>query len=130
MTKELRKELIKIAHSYDVKCRFLKRIKIPYVAVEKRMIFLAKDNTMTKRSVLSAFFHEVGHMVDFDNGLFKPYYKLYPTRKALKRLALRAEIHTDETGSKLMRKHFPNTAFEYTYKYKKWQKLLKEHWGI
>jgi hypothetical protein len=130
MTEILRKELIKIAHSYGVKCRFSKRIKIPEADVHGSAISLRKDHSLSKSIVLSDFFHELGHVIDYRKGLYKPYYKMYPTKKSLRRFALQAELHTDLTGSKLMKQYFPERRFIFTYKYKKWQKFLKNYWGI
>lgn len=125
MTKTLKKSLIKIAHSYNVKCRFRKDASISYVDVPKRSIVIARNVWRP-----SDFFHELGHMVDYRNGLYKGYYKLYPTKKYLRRFAVQAEMHTDLTGSKLMKKYFPKMKYLHTYKYKKWQKWLKKYWGI
>lgn len=122
--------MIEIAHSYGVKCSFSNRVKIPYVDVHKSKIFLGLHPVSRKNYTLSEFFHELGHIVDYRNGIFKDYYRVVPTQKALRKYALRAELHTDETGSKLMKKYFPKSRFIWTYKYKKWQAFLKKHWGI
>jgi hypothetical protein len=130
MTKKTKKALIKIAHSYKVKCRFSNKIKIPYSDARFGKIYLSNNDEMTHRVMLSDFFHELGHVVDFRKGLYKAYYKDFPTNKELRRWALAAEIHTDFTGNKLMEKHWPSVKFAYTYKYKKWQKFLREYWEI
>ena len=125
MNKLLKKSLIKIAHSYGVKCRFRKDTQISYVDVFTNTIVIAG-------SVLrpSDFFHELGHMLDYRNGLYAGYYKAYPTKKYLRRFAVQAEMHTDLTGNELMKKYYPKMKYVYTYKYKKWQKWLREYWEI
>jgi hypothetical protein len=130
VTEDTRKALIRIAHYYGVKCRFSSKVSIPYADVRPGKIYLRNDNEITHKVMLSDFFHELGHVIDFRKGLYKAYYKDFPTKKALRRWALAAEIHTDFTGNKLMEKHWPGVKFAYTYKYKKWQKFLREHWKI
>lgn len=130
MNKETKKALIAIAHSYGVKCRFSGRVKIPYADVRPAKIYLTNGIGIDERVFLSDFFHELAHVIDFRNGLYKAYYKDFPTKKELSRWALQAEIHTDFTGNKLMEKHWPNVKFQYTYKYKKWQKFLRKYWGL
>jgi hypothetical protein len=130
MTNRLRKDLIKIAHSYGVKCRFSKRVKVPYADVHESKISLCNDPYMPKSIAMSDFFHELGHVIDYRNGFYKSYYKKFPTKKDLRQFALKAELHTDFTGGKLMKQHFPKAKFNHTYKYKVWQKALKKYWGI
>lgn len=120
-----RKRLIKIAHSYNVRCHFHnKKSGISYASVRDNKICIWNGGGH------STFFHELGHIIDYRNNVYKQYYKANVTKKVLRRYAVLAEIHTDYTGQKLMRKYFPYRKYYFTYKYKKWQKWLKEYWGI
>jgi len=129
MNKTLKKNLIRIAHSYGVRCHFPKGLVIPYAYANRNLICIA-DHDEKERLIISEFFHELGHVMDYRNKVYPGYYKNKPTKKYLKRYAIRAEIHTDLTGKKLMSKHFPDMKFVYTYKYKKWQKFAKMWWKI
>lgn len=129
MTKDLKKELINIAHSYGVKVRFKKNWVIPSADVQRKILYIAElyhsDNL-----IMSEFFHELGHIVDCESGVYRGYYKSFPTKKYLRRFAVQAEMHTDIAGAKLMKKHYPAKKFIHTYKYKYWQKWLRKDWGI
>jgi len=127
--KTLRKELRAIAKQYKVQLQFYSARGIPYAWPRKSEIYIYTGG-YSRNSVLSSFFHELGHIIDYRNGLFPGYYVHYPTKAYLRRYAIKAEIHTDKTGKGLMKSYYPHDHFIETYRYKSWQKWLLEYWEI
>lgn len=130
MTKELQKELRKIAFHNRITVRFVNRGTVSEVDVNKGIIIVDLLPSGTTSRHISDFFHEMGHIVDYRQGLFSDYYQDYPSKQDLKKWTLKAEKHADDTGNRLMKSWYPERKFVYTYKYKKWQKFLKQYWGI
>lgn len=129
IVKSLKKELTQIAHSYGSKIRFSNTTVIPCVDIFKKIIYMACFEHSTNLFI-SEFFHELGHVIDHKNGIYRGYYKSFPTKKYLRRFAVQAEMHADLSGEKLMQIYYPRLTFVHTYKYKSWQKWLREYWEL
>jgi len=129
MTARLKKELTNIAHLYGAKIRFSHTRIIPCVDTHAKIIYMTFFRH-TDGLLISHFFHELGHILDHETGVYRDYYKKFPTKKYLKRFAVKAEMHADLSGEKLQRLWYPRLTFIHTYKYKKWQEWLKKDWKL
>jgi hypothetical protein len=65
--------------------------------------------------VISTVFHELGHHLDLEAGLFRKYYDGRSSNRTMRRLALRAERHADLVGRRLCKKYFPKVKFHEAY---------------
>jgi predicted SprT family Zn-dependent metalloprotease len=72
----------------------------------------------TRDSMLTALFHEMAHLINYQNNKYYQYHENKLTNKAIVyaiRFGLRAEQHTDQIGEKLMKAYDPKTNFKHTY---------------
>lgn len=122
-----------IAKAFGVRVRFYHKVNYDFGACcqpSQRVMAVWVWAALDRRTLVSNFFHELGHQVDYDRGRFPGYYAPVQTKTYLRRYSLRAELSADETGAELMRQFFPDTKFDYTYRYKCWQRKHREYWGI
>lgn len=114
--KKLKYQLKKIAKEIEVKvsfesCKYW--VHGGHALVENNEIWVNPNNTI--RNIISSFFHEIGHILDYRVGIYKNYY--VGNLNDVKRLGLRAELHADKTGYWLCRKYF--SKFRYSFSYRK-----------
>lgn len=81
---------------------------------ETSLICVSKVNT--RAGIISTFFHELGHHVEYTSGKYKNYYNYRRSLKTQRRLALRAERSADKTGEQLCKKFYPNVRYERAYR--------------
>ena len=110
--------LRKIAKEYDVKVQFKKDIKynglgMAYCPENLMTIRNAKDTD--DQTIKTAFFHELGHMIDYKSGHFFPYNGRTGNYAYYKRWGLKAEQSADLIGKKLCKKYFPDLKWKETY---------------
>jgi hypothetical protein len=79
----------------------------------KETAWINLDNP--SRIVISTFFHELGHHLDYKSGKFRAFYDLRYSLAAQRRVALRAERHADFVGQKLCKKFFPKVKYDKSY---------------
>ena len=125
-SKNLIKKLSSIAEEYQVKAIFRKAS--PWYAGyyhgdKKTITVVVRDSIST---TVTTFFHELSHVLEHRDGYYSNYYKRGQTLTVRRRLALRAERHTDKRGKKLCKKHFPKVVFKLNYQTKEQVKFLKE----
>lgn len=110
---KLRKKLHKIAKEYKVKLRFREFVSFGgdwYYGT----IRISIKNT-TKREIISNFFHELGHHIDYTNKLYPSFYNSKSSWAKLRRISLKAERHADKVGQQLCKKYFPKIKFMRSY---------------
>ena len=113
----LKKKFKTIAAEHDVVVRFHKGPKEygGYYNSDRKSMVVVLDHHFEKDWPISAFFHELAHVLDHRDGL---YADLYDKRSSLRKkrfLALRAERHTDDRGAALCRKYFKKVKFFKAY---------------
>jgi predicted SprT family Zn-dependent metalloprotease len=91
--------------------------------------------THNKHQTISAFFHELAHIVAFRNNKFLEYHTArmkhtYNQKMKILKTAYRAERYVDKLGKNLMKKEFPKYKYtaQYSYSKKKHKKWLKQYW--
>lgn len=129
--KRLIKELRQIAKEYGIKVRFRlhKDLEAYYDCVDKEIVI---DYNTTKQStdrvLLSNFFHELAHFLDHKEKKFINYYKASTPLYKLRRIALNAELHTDNRAIKLSKQYY-NFRYVKAYRNKEHRQWLKEYYG-
>ena len=96
-----------------------------YCTIKKR-IYVARY--LTYRETISAFFHELSHFLDHNEGIYKRFYLVSSAQKIHRFLALRAELHTDKRAEKLMKKYFPKVKYIKSYRNKKDIQYLRDYY--
>ena len=107
------RKLRRIAKEHGLKLWFVPSLGAggEYCVGEDRAVVLL-DHTAAQ--LISIFFHELGHHVDYHAGLYPSYYRDTPLYRQ-RRIALRAERHADAVGKKLCRKYFPKVKYQKSY---------------
>ena len=122
-TKRNVKEIIqKLAKQYRVRVYFTKNLKSRGLArYWRRSISICAEQSATE--MISTFFHELGHIYCYDNGLWLNYHNETPAikmsereKQLLYRTAVKAERWIDKWAEIEMLKHFPEIKYYTTYK--------------
>lgn len=109
------KKLRKIAKEYNLKLWFKPSISFSgeyHVGDDRAVVQL--DNPSA--TVISTFFHELGHHIDFHEGRFPTFYDISSPLYRQRKVALKAERHADMVGQRLCKKYFPNVKFQKSYR--------------
>lgn len=108
---KLRNKLVLIAkeHSVVVKFQKIKRHYGGYYEGDKKTIIVT--TAVPKRELISNFMHELSHVLDHRDGLFKKFYSSQSPKYTKRRLALRAERHTDRRAAKLCKVYFDGVRY-------------------
>lgn len=110
-----------LSKQYKVKTTFSKSIKSRGLSrYWRRSITI--NSTCAPIEQMSIFFHELGHIFCYDNGLWKNYHlEKYPGDMTLEEkllcynTALKAERWIDRWAKKEMKKHYPDLTFVLSY---------------
>lgn len=111
--------LRQVAKYYDIRASFTKTLKgVGGFSMSWNRVIIIDTNNRLDRLV-SAFFHEIAHIHNYDGKKFWVYHQLsyrnkYPT--GFFQTALRAEMYTDKIGKRLQAIHFPGTKYVDGYK--------------
>lgn len=109
----LTKRLRRIAKAHGLKLWFRDvGFSGEYHVGENRAV-VQLDNTASH--VISTFFHELGHHLDFHAGRYPSFYKDTPLYMQ-RRVALKAELSADRLGQKLCKKYFPKVKYAKSYR--------------
>jgi hypothetical protein len=118
--KNIRKLLIELSREYDVKIYF--NIDYDFGSARYWNNSISVSYRQSATSMLSTFFHELGHIYCWNNGLWKSFHinkamsELTPIEKQkYTRVALKAERWVDGWARKEMKKHFPNIKYVDSY---------------
>lgn len=124
MNKWIRKNLLKISRNLNIKVRFKILSKYSGMAY-------APDSSIIvdpyRNNLFEAFFHEIGHVLDYRNNIYKRYNSCKSSIKYARKYSLRAEIHADETGRKLCKKYYPKHHYKKSYRNASDRQFLKEY---
>lgn len=124
----LRLRLRRIAKSYGLKLWFKQSLGFSgEYHVGSDLAIVQYDDPADK--VISTFFHELGHHLDYHNGLFKTFYDNYAPLYKMRPTALKAERHADEVGRKLCKKYFPKIKYEKSYRTEDDIRYLREYYA-
>lgn len=107
------KKLRKIAKQYGLKLWF-RDVEFSgeyHVGFDRAVVSLNKPSYQ----VISTFFHELGHHLDYHNGKYPSFYQSTPLYKQ-RRVALKAELSADRLGQKLCKKYFPKIKYHTSYR--------------
>lgn len=122
LTKQERNILRTIAMSYGCKVIFTNG-KNGFFWDGNRIII--NNQSYTFSGLLSGFFHELAHYVNWQTGRYPIYHnpknfgkmhKLFSSYDRMIRYSLNAEIATDKLGAKMLKEWFPNIKYKYAYK--------------
>lgn len=111
----LTRKLRRIAKLYGMKLRFK-----PSVGFEAEYWFgeqtamVQLDNS--SQELISNFFHELGHHIDYTSGLFRTFYDSRSPLYVQRKISLRAERHADLVGERLCKQYFPKIKFRRSYR--------------
>lgn len=120
------KKLKKIAKLYKLSVRFVYSMSCSgEYHPNKKMARVLLDNPL--RLVISSFFHELGHHIDYTSGLYKSFYLSSSSLTNMRRHALSAELHTDKVGEELCNHHFPKVKYDRSYRSKADQQWLRDY---
>lgn len=88
--------------------------------------YIIVDSTSyTLNNIISTFFHELAHYVNFKTNKYPLYHKIHNINKLRKiipeynrfiRYCLNAELYTEKVGKKLMKEWFPTLKYKTIYK--------------
>lgn len=117
----VRQIIQELAKEYRVRVFFTKNMKSRGLArYWRRSISLCA--IQPPRIMISTFFHELGHVYCYDNGLWASYHNEIPPikmsyreKQLLYRTALRAERWVDKWAEHEMSKHYPELKYYTTY---------------
>lgn len=144
MTKKLQQKVLiglsDIARTHNFKVVFHDKATA-YVEIETETIYVGinrpRSYNLKKHidSIVSAFFHEMAHILAAREGRFPLYHSSFEAETethilAIKRTALRAEIYVDEKGRALQRCYFPDIRFIKTYRCESDRKWLREYYSV
>lgn len=109
------KKLRRIARLHDMKLRFKPSVglKAEYWVGDSLAILQLE---VTERELVSNFFHELGHHLDYTSGLFRSFYSPKTPLYVQRKVSLKAERHADKIGERLCRKYFPKVKFRKSYR--------------
>lgn len=128
------KEIKSILKANEIKYKINLKSHQCYSHPSEKFIYLgfASPEYKSRNAMLSALFHELGHIVNYQT---KKYFLYHQTeilnKKSVKyaiQYGLRAEQHTDLIGQKLMKKYDPSSRFHQTYNKNKMKKRYKEEY--
>lgn len=117
-------EFLKIAKQYKCKIIFHSSVGLPSATAQCRKslielnLFYLEDN---KRKIISALFHELGHMHCYKNNIWYCYHHIRDigyTKKNIRRFkktAYRAESWVDLWAEKEMKKYYPKFKYKHGY---------------
>lgn len=116
--KRVRDRLKRIAKEHGVKVRFHKAPKFygGYYYGDKKNICVVE--TSTHDWFVSAFFHELAHVFEHRDGIYARYYARRTPLWIRRKIALRAERHTDKRAQVICKKYFPKVRYKYGYRSK------------
>ncbi len=112
--RELRRQLRALARSMDLRLEFVERERLTYSycdPVAARAVVITNFRSYRYPRLETAFsaLHEIGHWIDYNNGLFQDYYPrrdskriINPTDKNILRLGVRAEQHCDRLARRML----------------------------
>jgi hypothetical protein len=123
------KKLKQIAKSHKVSVRFNKRQGYygGYYKGDKKSIVVVY--TCKRAWFLSAFFHELAHVLEHRDGIYANYYKKRQNLTVKRKLALRAERHTDKRAKIICKKYFPKIRYKEGYRTKFAEQLLQDYYA-
>lgn len=88
------------------------------------------NNSISINNMLTTAFHEIQHCLNFRNKKFFNYHRKDRNINLVKKIALRAEIYTDQQAKKLAKKH-GFKKYKVTYKNNKhYREALKQYFNI
>jgi hypothetical protein len=107
-----------------------REIHINYAHLQKARDFNPSDFHI----LVSAFFHEMGHLLSEELGKYEIFHKAYRVdyltveeTAQFKRLAFKAERHADLLGEKMQRDFFPGIPYVKGYQTKEDKEYLRNH---
>lgn len=107
----------KIAKIYNVKVIYKNLSHSAYIECNKRTIVMNRVVLKYQRIAFSSLFHEISHMICYDNNIYKSYHKP-KSKKQMMSNALNAERYVDIQGEKLMKFFFPKLKYCRSYRKK------------
>lgn len=115
-SKKLLKRLRDIAKEFKVSVRYERNQGWygGYYHGDKKHITVVRTRKL--EWFISAFFHELSHVLDHRDGLYKGFYGKRAKLPRIRFLALRAERHTDNRAAKACKKYFPKVEYKYGYR--------------
>lgn len=137
-----RKELISllrpIAKFYGIKAVFTPVVKHcgGFAIVEEDTIYVS-TRQKTNIDLACTFFHEIGHVLDYRDGIYWQYYINWTSNfpfnieiAYLYKYAIKAEVSADRRGEKLMNRHMPGIRFKKAYRDRKDRVFLYKYLGL
>lgn len=118
LPKSLKEELRAIAALYGVHCHFNPRTERTWAKAAVSRIQVGTAFPFSKRTVISSFFHELAHVVNYRENKYRSYNSGKASIKLIRRIGLRAELHADLVAKKLMARHFPGVRYYGVYRFK------------
>jgi hypothetical protein len=110
MTKDkLYRRFHEIAKEHKVRLRVYRRDSIiPGRACPRESrIVLSLGTSYSISDSIGVFLHELAHILDYRDDIYRTYYHDHPTNKSISRWAVKAERHADKRGLKLAKQYFP-----------------------
>lgn len=115
------KEIKKIIKLEKARLYFSKNPKekrAGWTSVEKQSITISLYHNKEQITILSTFFHELGHLHCKKRGIWKIYHSCKPSsdmskseKQKFKRTCLRAEYWVDRWAKKEMKKYYPDLEY-------------------
>lgn len=107
--------LISFFDTLNIKCSFIQR-GWSYALCEERIIKIDVREAQTIQELWSIAFHELAHIVCYEERLWAKYHDLVPMSnkeyiRYILKYSLRAERFVDKLGSKLMSAFLPDIPF-------------------
>ncbi len=123
ITKKTAKKLIRdLAKEYGVRLHFNYTELKHYGAARFWNNSISINVNQSGLNMISTFFHEIGHIYCWNNGIWKAYHTgkdiddlTISEKQAFIRTALKAERWVDMWGKKEMKKHFPHLKYQDSY---------------
>jgi len=116
--KSIRKLLKELSIEYNIKLHFTKSLPDSDGISRYWRNSISISLNQSAKSMLSAFFHEIGHIHCFKNGLWTSYHVNKPLEFLSKKekikyikTAVKAEKWVDRWAEKEMKKHFPELKY-------------------
>ncbi len=112
--KEMQRQMRALARSMDLDLKFIRRKNVSYsycdpLSGRARVTTHLKGHRFSILSTAHTTLHEIAHWMDIHNGLFYGFYTrwgykhpIYPWRKDLSRLGVRAERHCDWLANRML----------------------------
>lgn len=123
----LLKQLKNIAKLFKISLRLVenKDYSGEYNCLDKTISICIDEE---RNTIISSFFHELGHFVDHSTGKYPSFYKTKSPLYKQRMISLRAERSADEVGKRLCKAYFPNTKYEKSYLTKAEIKYNREYY--